>query len=810
MTSGAATRSAASRSAATRGSATGGPGSGGAGPNGGGRGDAAPRDIPWTAALCAGVAALLASAPLSAIVQGYTWLGRVGVVAVVVVALGLALHRAGPVAVAVGQCAAVLLLLTAEFADGAVLGVLPGGAALRSFGVLLAGASAQIAIGIAPVAATPEILFLITAAFGAVVVAVYLAAVIAKAPAAAGVPLLAVFAVPAALDDDLLPWGTVVCAAAGFGVLLVARDGARGQRTGGVVLVAAAVVVGLGIGAAGGFVGTAGRFAGGTASAGGSIGLSPFTSLRGQLTQTGPAELFHVRGLPQPAYLRALTLSTYVADVGWQPTRPGAGPALPGTIGVVAGPGVQLADVAVENVGFKDYWLPLYGSPVAVTGLAGHFTFDERSGTAYTARPRAEAGWVQTAALGAPSADQLRGAENRTGPVADYLDTRGVDPRVVDLARQVTAGANTAFDKTMALQDLFTGPGSAFHYSLATAPGNGDDALVEFLTVGKTGYCEQFSAAMAVMLRSVGVPARVAVGFTGGTVSGDHAAVRTSDAHAWVEAWFAGYGWMTFDPTPLTDGRTIVPPYVAQAQQQKASAGSTAATDRDPAADARPQPAPRETSTPEPAAPDVTAPAVDDARPLWPVLVGLGAVLLVGAALLPLVLRSRERRRRIAAVTYGGPDAASAAWAELLADSDDRGVPPRTADTVRVAARRLVREHRLDAAAQQHLRQLVGAVEASWYGGRHPAPHELDEHLTGVLAAVARQTPLSWQARLWPRSLRHRSRRPHGLTPARLRSVLGRRKDDAAAPAERGGGGQGVSTVIPARTGAGSVPPSDR
>ena len=65
-------------------------------------------------------------------------------------------------------------------------------------------------------------------------------------------------------------------------------------------------------------------------AASGAIGLSPFTALRGQLTQERPTELFEVRGLPQPAYLRALTLSTYVPDVGWQATRPGPGPKLPG------------------------------------------------------------------------------------------------------------------------------------------------------------------------------------------------------------------------------------------------------------------------------------------------------------------------------------------------------------------------------------------------------------------------------------------------------------------------------------------------
>ncbi|HEY0817047.1 MAG TPA: DUF3488 and transglutaminase-like domain-containing protein [Pseudonocardia sp.] len=739
------------------------------------------RGLPWGAALCSGLAVLLASAPVSATIQGYTWLGHAVTAVFLVVALGLALHRAGQFAVVAGQCMGVLLLVTAEFGDGAVLGVLPGPTALRSFGALVTGAGAQIAVGTAPVAATPEILFLVTAAFGMLAVAVYLAAVIAHAPAAAGVPLLAVFAVPAALDDALLPWPTVVCSAAGFGVLLITRSGARRQRVGGIALIAVAVAVALGIGAVSGFIGTTGRFAtGGPAGGGGAIGLTPFTSLRGQLTQNNPAELFRVRGLPQAAYLRALTLSTYVPDVGWQATRPGSGPTLPGTLAVVGGPTARIATVDVENVGFKDYWLPLYGEPIAVNGMDGRWVYDSRSGTVYTSKPLAEAGWQETAELAVPSADQLRKATGSTAAVGSYLDLTGVDKRVADLARQLTAGEDTAFDKAIALQDYFTGPTSAFHYSLRTAPGNGDDALVDFLTVGKTGYCEQFSAAMAVMLRSVGVPARVAVGFTGGIADGDHHTVSTSDAHAWVEAWFPGYGWMIFDPTPLTDGRTIVPPYVAQAEAEKAAAAPPTA----PAGnDAQQAPAPQDLPTPEPVAQDEPAPAAAGGAELPPWLLGLGVgvLLVVGAALVPAALRERSRRRRLAAAAAGGPDAAAAAWAELLAESIDRGVPPQESDTVRLTARRLVRAHDLDSLAQQDLRTLVGGVEASWYGDIHPGPRDLEGPLTTMLAAVAEGSPLSWHGRLLPRSVLSR--------PASPRSSA---YDDAAAPNKRGGGAADV------------------
>jgi hypothetical protein len=120
------------------------------------------------------------------------------------------------------------------------------------------------------------------------------------------------------------------------------------------------------------------------------IGLSPFTALRGELQEATPTELFRVTGLPRAAYLRALTLSTYVPDAGWQLRRPGPGTPLTGELPGAGVPGDR-ASVRVENVGFRDYWLPVYGVPLGVSGLsADGWSFDPLSGTAYSTRPRQE------------------------------------------------------------------------------------------------------------------------------------------------------------------------------------------------------------------------------------------------------------------------------------------------------------------------------------------------------------------------------------------------------------------------------------
>jgi transglutaminase-like putative cysteine protease len=729
------------------------------------------RRLPWVATLAAGAAVLLAGGPVTAVIQGGSWFGYALTAVLVVVGVALLLHRFGPVVTVIGQCAAVLVVLTLFFADGALLGFLPGPAAFGHFGALVAGAGQQIDSSTAPVAATPEILFLTTAAFGLLTVCVYAAAVIAGAPAAAGVPLLAVFAVPAALADQLLPWWAMAGAAVGFGVLLVAAGGLHSQLTGGTALVAGAVVVALGVGVITPFIGTAGRFAGGGGGGpAGSIGLTPFTALRGQLEQTTPTELFEVRGLTRPTYLRALTLRQFVADRGWEATRPAPGIPLPGPVQQQPDVPGDFVDVRITNEGFRDYWLPLYGEPIDVADLAEtQWLYDAASGVGYTGRPRQEDSWRQRAILPTPSMQELRAAQGIEGVGLEYLDTTGVDPRVGKIAQEVIGNAGPGFDRVFAIQNWFAGPGTQFTYSLQTAPGTGDDALVEFLTVGKTGYCEQFASAMAVMLRTVGVPARVAIGFTAGTDQGDRRTITTADAHAWVEVWFPRIGWTAFDPTPLTDGRRIDPPYVEEAEVEQASRESAPA---DEAPTPEPQPGDdqqaQEPTTPEPtqpqAAPATSAPGID--IPVWPFVAALVALVV---ALVPAALRARDRRRRLAAVAQGGEDAAGAGWEELLAESADRGAECPPSDTVRAAARRLVREHHLEPDAQQALRQVIGAVEASWFGGTHPRPGELDAPVRAVAAGIAAGSALSLRGRLLPRSVvqRMRERREQQpLTPA--------------------------------------------
>lgn len=131
---------------------------------------------------------------------------------------------------------------------------------------------------------------------------------------------------------------------------------------------------------------------------------------------------------------------------------------------------------------------------------------------------------------------------------ARYLDLPPVNVRIYSLARK-WSGDGPPVDRALRIQSHLQ---KDFKYTLDEPEKPSRDPLSDFLFVRKGGYCEYFASAMAVMLRSQGIPARIATGFQTGyfnDVSGLYV-VRASDAHAWVEAWFEDSGWATFDPTP--------------------------------------------------------------------------------------------------------------------------------------------------------------------------------------------------------------------------------------------------------------------
>ncbi len=132
-----------------------------------------------------------------------------------------------------------------------------------------------------------------------------------------------------------------------------------------------------------------------------------------------------------------------------------------------------------------------------------------------------------------------------------------IDPRVSELARTLTASAANNYDRAAAIQSYLR---NNFQYTLDPPAIEPEDPVGSFLFRSKSGYCEYFAAAMAVMLRTLNVPARLVNGFQTGSYNhiGRDFVVRARDAHSWVEVYFTGYGWIPFDPTP-PDPHPVLP-----------------------------------------------------------------------------------------------------------------------------------------------------------------------------------------------------------------------------------------------------------
>ncbi|HEV3472354.1 MAG TPA: DUF3488 and transglutaminase-like domain-containing protein [Actinomycetota bacterium] len=153
---------------------------------------------------------------------------------------------------------------------------------------------------------------------------------------------------------------------------------------------------------------------------------------------------------------------------------------------------------------------------------------------------------------GAATPDELRALPDSPTDegLQNYLQLPDDLPdRVRQLARDITEGAETDYDRVKAIEDYMR---ENYEYSIfSPVPPTGDDAVDHFLFESDVGFCEQFAAATAVMLRSLGIPARVVAGYTTGERNAftGYYDVRASDAHTWVEVWFPPYGWYEFDPT---------------------------------------------------------------------------------------------------------------------------------------------------------------------------------------------------------------------------------------------------------------------
>ncbi len=160
--------------------------------------------------------------------------------------------------------------------------------------------------------------------------------------------------------------------------------------------------------------------------------------------------------------------------------------------------------------------------------------------------------------IATPTAEELRNAASDYPPqISDvYLRLPAVDPRIPRLATRMIGSAANNYDRASTIESYLR---NHYGYTLQLPRTQPADPIANFLFDRKEGHCEYFASSMAVLLRTLGIPSRVVNGFRTNEfndITGNYV-VRAKDAHAWVEAYFPGYGWYPFDPTP--SGNTGVP-----------------------------------------------------------------------------------------------------------------------------------------------------------------------------------------------------------------------------------------------------------
>lgn len=271
---------------------------------------------------------------------------------------------------------------------------------------------------------------------------------------------------------------------------------------------------------------------------------NPLIDMRSLLTNRADNELFAVQSDAE-SYWRLATLARFDGTTWGFPES-----ALTSADGEFAAvrDGAEELRQRVRILGLGGQLVPAAAEPVAVSG--GNIRWNEDSATLVNNDGDLVAGAVYDIVSASPrvALDDLQDATSTAPGDPIYFELPDDLPTSVSaLAQDVTSETNTPYETALALQDWFQ---TEFEYSLEVQPGHGNAAMETFLR-DRIGYAEQFAGTYAAMMRSLGIPARVAVGFTPGTDAGEQrASVLGKHAHAWPEVWFDGLGWVPFEPTP--------------------------------------------------------------------------------------------------------------------------------------------------------------------------------------------------------------------------------------------------------------------
>ncbi|GIE75994.1 transglutaminase [Actinoplanes philippinensis] len=767
--------------------------------------------------LVAAGSTLLAAAPLTVIFESWTWIAQC-VLAVALIegaAVATRTFRFPTWAQAAGMTLALLLALTWMFSSGKEI-IVPTPDTFAHFADLLRQAGEDTRAFGVPVPDRDGLLFVAVLGVGAVSIVVDLLTAVFRRPALAGLPMLAIYSIPVAVYTDSVPAIPFVIGAAGFMWLLVADNVDRVRRFGrrftgdgrdvdvwepsplaaagrriGVAGMLVAVVLPLAVPNVEGGLLTqltqsgAGTGPGSGNGTGGRINL--FASLSGQLNHTTTIPLLKVTtDEPEPFYLR-FAIADVLNDNGFgneSPRGSGLGLGLPDPRRQAA---TQLSSYTEHHArveitkDLQQNMAPLYSYAIGINNLNGSWAYDQNQQVLYSSRTTTRDQAYDITYLRARySPEELRQAPRLAANDAlmAYTATPG-DATVETEVARLTKGKTTDYDKVRSIYNWFSKE-NGFKYSLATQTTGKASEIADFLT-NKTGYCQQYAAAMAWMVRAAGIPARVAFGFTRGTPAGGGVFTITNrNAHAWTEVYFQGFGWVPFDATPSAgvtgsarSGSNWAPDVDRPTPTASTSTGPGAAVP-DSSGDPGAANGPNKSGVGEdPAGTTGPAPETTDWTGLW---IAAGIALLLALLLVPALRRVLVRRRRHAATAPVAPvvlaaegitdltvtaetgrarEDAHAAWDELIDSMVDFQVPVDPTETPRVTAQRLVRDLSLTGEPAEAATLLGTAEERARYARQPLQGAELTSALrrirSGMSGSASRRTRL--RATLLPPSV---------------------------------------------------------
>ncbi len=658
-----------------------------------------------TGTVAAGV--LLTTLPLRSIFTDWSWLlVSIGCVLPYLAVVAMFRTRSAPRSwhSLLGLVASVLMVLWVFVPQHLLVGVLPTPSSLSDIGDLVRAANKTMQQENAPLPSTGPLRLLVAAALVALIALTDVLAVQLRRPLLAAAPLLEVLAIASATSSEAAHPVWFAGAAGGFLLILLSGtrlqdrawgpsvDGSAGRLGGArrmaVTGVVAALIVPLLLPSVSvNVLARATHHNGnGSGSGGGQIVLSGLAKLRGSLQRTNPVQLFRVQASNGvPFYVRQEVADQYTSD-GWQPSPtkigdpllPLGGGAFPIDPQEQSDPGraqpTYTATFTILALGGAT--LPLLANPTGIkapnnSGLRPPSgSWNSATASVVNTSLRRGQSYTEDVVQPSPSVATLQTAPPWT--VDDnlrqrYLGLPDLPASVTKLATDLSAGLDNTYDKAKAISDYFSNGKNGFVYSLETAPKDGQDDLVSFLQ-NKKGFCQQYAAAAAVLMRKAGLPTRVVVGYTHRQPDTNGVfTVTTSDAHAWVEVYFSTIGWIPFDPTPLAGaeaGRLVQLPWAPHpVENAEPSVAETANRGPSGAASSASQQAGQ--SGQGGGSSVLSAKVVGIA-----LLVLLVILVIVGLIFGPQWVRQRQRRRRLdRARTTGNPEPL---WLELAATATDR------------------------------------------------------------------------------------------------------------------------------------------